>query len=134
MDRMEQAPQGCDVVVVGAGPAGMAAASLCARAGLSTVVVEMAAEPGGRSVGAERWNRDALVAGLAASGAFMGGGTRLAHISPELELTLETGEGERLLHARSVILATGAIERPVPIPPGAMSLGAAYGAFATRGA
>jgi len=133
MDRTDQAPEGRDVVVVGAGPAGMAAASLCARSGLATVLLEMADEPGGRALGAEQWNRDALVTELGASGADFAARTRLVHVSPELELTLEDDIGERLLHARSVILATGALERPVPLPPGAQPLGAAYGEFAKRG-
>src|SRR5688500_14362377 len=37
-----------DVVVVGAGPAGLAAATSCARAGLSTVLFDEQASPGGQ--------------------------------------------------------------------------------------
>ena len=37
-----------DVAVIGAGPAGLAAASLCARAGLGTVLFDEQAAPGGQ--------------------------------------------------------------------------------------
>jgi NADPH-dependent 2,4-dienoyl-CoA reductase/sulfur reductase-like enzyme len=133
MDRTEEAPPGCDVVVVGAGPAGMAAANLCARSGLATVLLEAAAQPGGRALGAETWNRQGVIASFEKSGAIFMAGTRLAHVSPDLGLTVQADEGERLLHARSVIIATGAIERPVRIPPGALRLGEAYANFAAHG-
>ena len=39
----------CDVAIVGAGPAGLAAASVCARAGLDTIVLDDAQSPGGNA-------------------------------------------------------------------------------------
>jgi len=38
----------CDVAVIGAGPAGMAAAATCARAGVDTVLIDEQAAPGGQ--------------------------------------------------------------------------------------
>ena len=38
-----------DVAIVGAGPAGLAAASVCARAGLTTVLFDDQPAPGGQS-------------------------------------------------------------------------------------
>ncbi len=39
-----------DVIVVGAGPAGLAAATVCARAGLETIVIERGRKPGTKNV------------------------------------------------------------------------------------
>lgn len=39
-----------DVIIVGAGPSGLAAATLCARAGLNTIVIERGDKPGTKNV------------------------------------------------------------------------------------
>ena len=39
-----------DVIVVGAGPSGLAAATICARAGLNTIVIERGDKPGTKNV------------------------------------------------------------------------------------
>ena len=46
-----------DIVVVGAGPAGLAAATSCARAGLSTVLFDEQASPGGHLSLDHRYSR-----------------------------------------------------------------------------
>lgn len=45
-----EANQNFDVIVVGAGPAGLAAATVCARAGLDTIVIERGRKPGVKNV------------------------------------------------------------------------------------
>src|SRR5207237_2857274 len=56
-------------------------------------------------------------------------GTTLWHIDPDGALFLESAGRTETIPARRVLLATGAIERPVPIPgwtlPGVMTAGAA---------
>ena len=131
------------VAVVGAGPAGLAAGSLCARAGLATVVFDEQAAPGGqiyrgitetplqdRSIlGSDYWQGAKLVEEFAASGAQHVPASTVWSLTPELEIGVSLRGGSTLTRAQSVILATGALERPFPIPgwtlPGVMTVGAA---------
>jgi NADPH-dependent 2,4-dienoyl-CoA reductase/sulfur reductase-like enzyme len=132
-----------DVAVVGAGPAGLAAASVCARAGLSTVLFDEQGAPGGqiyRGVGAtpvkerailgpDYWHGEKLVREFLASGAQYVPDASVWSLTRELEIGVSLGGGSALTHGASVILATGALERPFPIPgwtlPGVMTAGAA---------
>ncbi len=54
IDTGNQAPPGCDVVVIGAGIAGLTAAAILSKAGLDTVVFETQLRPGGYLCGFER--------------------------------------------------------------------------------
>ena len=128
-----------DVVVVGAGPAGLAAATACARAGLSTVLFDEQASPGGqiyRSItdtpvnnqsllGPDYWKGARLADAFANSGAQYVSGATVWSLTPEREIGVSVRGGSRLLSARRVISATGALERPFPIPgwtlPGVMT-------------
>jgi len=132
-----------DVAIVGAGPAGLAAARVCADAGLSTVLFDEQPSPGGqvyRSItatpfkrgtilGKDYWRGAALVAAMQASGAQYVANTSVWSLTRERELGIATGGGMQLLRAHRVILCTGAIERPFPVPgwtlPGVMTAGAA---------
>jgi thioredoxin reductase/bacterioferritin-associated ferredoxin len=132
-----------DVVVVGAGPAGLAAASFCARAGLATVLFDEHAAPGGQIyraitetpvrkrdvLGEDYWNGEENVREFLASDAQYVPSATAWSITPEREIGVSVGGGSRILHANAVILATGALERPFPIPgwtlPGVMTAGAA---------
>ncbi|ANH05561.1 NAD(P)/FAD-dependent oxidoreductase [Shinella sp. HZN7] len=139
-----------DIAIVGAGPAGMAAATECARLGLAVVVFDENAEAGGQIYRAiERNTR----AGRPYLGSDYGRGaglwaafcaTAASHVPSAAVWSLEQqGEGaaalaelrvsvagrSRIVLARRVILATGATERPMPVRgwtlPGVMSVGAA---------
>ena len=133
-----------DVVIVGAGPAGLAAGALTAGAGLSTLLVDENPEPGGQIyraitttpvrrsdiLGADYWHG----AGLVRSGhpQRRPDRHRRARLEPRPRPRgrhLAMAAVARLLQARRIILATGALERPFPIPgwtlPGVMTAGAA---------
>ena len=132
-----------DVAVVGAGPAGLAAAANCARAGLMTVLFDEQASLGGqiyRAItatpvkrdtifGADYWSGAKLVRDFLASGAQYVPGATVWSVTREREIGVSAAGSARTLRAEQVILATGALERPFPAPgwtlPGVMTVGAA---------
>jgi thioredoxin reductase len=132
-----------DVVVIGAGPAGLAAAASTANAGLSTLLLDENAGPGGQVwraitstplkarelLGADYWSGEAIVQEARASGAEIIHRATVWSLDRNLELGISAGGGSAFIRARRVIIATGAQERPFPIPgwtlPGVMTAGAA---------
>jgi NADPH-dependent 2,4-dienoyl-CoA reductase/sulfur reductase-like enzyme len=133
-----------DVLIVGAGPAGMAAAVAARRFGLDVMVVDDQPAPGGqiwRAIEAASGTSRAAVlgesysAGLPSAQAFRASGasyeprTQLWHIEPGFRAFLSREGRSWTLQARAVVLATGAQERPVPFPgwtlPGVLTVGAA---------
>jgi NADPH-dependent 2,4-dienoyl-CoA reductase/sulfur reductase-like enzyme len=149
-----------DVAVVGAGPAGLAAATSCALLGLATALFDEQPAPGGQvyrgvtrnrlarpEILGERYARgEALARAFHASGAlYVPEATvwalRHAGGSTSLELGVSRHDGtdfvSRLEPARAVIVATGAYERPFPIPgwtlPGVMTAGGAQILLKTAG-
>jgi len=141
--KVEGAVERCDVAVIGAGPAGMAAAATCARAGLDTVLIDEQPAPGGQiyrgstePVGANPARRGPdyargaeLARELRESGARHLAGTTAWSLDRTLEVGILAEGTARMLAARRVIVATGAIERPFPFKgwtlPGVMTAGAA---------
>ena len=152
-DRYAQSYAHCDVLVIGAGPAGLAAALAAADAGARVMLCDEQSEPGGSllcgsparidGVPAEDWIARA-VAALArhprlrllprttAFGYFPHNAIGLCErISDHLGQPPDGQARERLwqVRAREVVLATGAIEQPLVFPgndrPGIMLAGAA---------
>ena len=132
-----------DVLVVGAGPAGLAAASLCARSGLATALFDQQASPGGHAhraitttpltdpsiLGAEYWTGTRIVEEFLGSGAKYVPGAIVQGVSRELQVAVSVDGSASFVNAKRVILATGARERPFTIPgaalPGVTSVGTA---------
>ncbi|MBP1848112.1 NADPH-dependent 2,4-dienoyl-CoA reductase/sulfur reductase-like enzyme [Rhizobium petrolearium] len=133
-----------DVLIVGAGPAGMSAAVQLSRDGLAVAVVDEQPAPGGqiwrgvernmsgpvsRALGADYRKGLALVEAFRASKAEYMPETQVWQIEEGWSVFLTSGGRARRVSARIVLLATGAQERPVPFPgwtlPGVMTVGAA---------
>jgi NADPH-dependent 2,4-dienoyl-CoA reductase/sulfur reductase-like enzyme len=145
-----QAPRSFDLAIVGAGPAGMAAAITARDCGLSVLVVDENAAPGGQVFrAAELAGTDPALARDMAPGLDLIARFRALDITYRPGATLwmldpDTGTlslsrlNETLeFVADRILLATGAQERPMPIPgwtlPGVMSAGAAQIALKTAG-
>jgi octopine oxidase subunit A len=135
-----------DVAVVGAGAAGLAAASECARAGLSTVLFDEQSQPGGQIyraitttpladhaiLGDDYWHGAQLVQDFERSGATYRPRSCVWAVTreePGYEIAFSSDGMAQLVDVRHVIVATGAMERPFPVPgwtlPGVMMAGAA---------
>src|SRR5215208_5907898 len=149
-----------DIVVVGAGPAGLAAATTSSELGASTLVLDENAGPGGQIyravtstpvsareiLGEDYWRGAKLATAFRASSSSYARGATVWSVGPTLdesgrsealEIGVSLGGSTRLIQAREVILATGALERPFPIPgwtlPGVMTAGAAQIALKSSG-
>ena len=143
----EKAFASCDVLVIGAGPAGLMAAHTAAEAGADVILADEGTTPGGRLLAEEEtvgghpaadW-AGAMAAGLAArpnvrmmarttvTGAYDGGtygalervSEHLAHPAPDAPRDCFWR-----IDARATVLAAGALERPIAFPgndrPGVM--------------
>jgi len=132
-----------DIAVLGAGPAGMAAAATAAGKGASVVILDEQARPGGQIyrnvevaspkqqqvLGPEYQAGGALAADLRASGTRYLPGCSIWDVSATGQVLYSRDGCSSALRAKQLILATGATERPVPLPgwtlPGVMTAGAA---------
>ncbi|CAN1549794.1 HcaD Uncharacterized NAD(FAD)-dependent dehydrogenases [Rhabdaerophilaceae bacterium] len=137
----------CDLLIIGAGPAGMAAAIAARHGGMSVVVADEAGSVGGQIyravesgplassdlLGADYIAGRQLAEAFAASGAQIRANTTVFMIerldAGGFTVGLATPDRASMLEARNVLIATGALERPFPIPgwtlPGVMTAGAA---------
>ncbi|WP_108661759.1 NAD(P)/FAD-dependent oxidoreductase [Acuticoccus kandeliae] len=131
-----------DLVIIGAGPAGMAAAVEARAAGLSVLVLDEAPAPGGqiyRGVEAANAARRTilgkdyvhgadLVAAFRACGATYKSGATVWNVSPEKVVDYSVGTGSLQVEAGAVLVATGAVERATPMKgwllPGVTTAGA----------
>jgi len=133
-----------DLLIVGAGPAGMAAAVTARRHGLSVRVVDDQPAPGGqiwrgietvaatpraKRLGESYFAGAERAAAFRACGASYEPASQLWQIEPGFRAFVTRGGKARLVTAEAIILATGAQERPVPFPgwtlPGVLTVGAA---------
>ncbi|HZW67506.1 MAG TPA: NAD(P)/FAD-dependent oxidoreductase [Pseudogracilibacillus sp.] len=128
-----------DIVIIGAGPAGLSAAISCREAHLNTLVIDEFPKPGGRLLGqlhqeptGEWWN------GILETEKLLDRANELkTDIRTEVSVHhIEKIDNGFIVHTNreqiktaNVLIATGAAEVPAPIPgwtlPGVMSIGAA---------
>jgi octopine oxidase subunit A len=133
-----------DAAIVGAGPAGMAAATRLRQMGASVLVADEGPAPGGQvwrgveanvpgplaeALGSDYAKGASAVAAFRASGADYRPGAQVWQIQDGWRLFLTAGGKTSVVAARAILLATGAQERPAPFPgwtmPGVMTVGAA---------
>ncbi len=148
-----------DVAVVGAGPAGLAAATLCAEHSLSVAVYDEQPAPGGQIyrgmtasplpspeiLGEAYWHGASLLRPFELSGARYTPHASVWSLTRRDDGALALGvsigppaaRSSLSVAARAVILATGAHERPFPIPgwtlPGVLTAGGAQILLKTAG-
>ncbi|KQP18163.1 FAD/NAD(P)-binding oxidoreductase [Pseudorhodoferax sp. Leaf267] len=116
------ASESCDLVIVGAGPAGLAAAQAAAASGASIVVIDDNIAPGGQIwrdgpgvalAPAARRLRDAVAA---CANVRVCSGTRVVAAPGPRQLLLEDAQRGWLLRWDTLILCTGARELLLPFP------------------
>jgi len=96
-----------DVVVVGAGPAGLAAARCAAESGARAAMVDDNPRPGGQIWRGEGMGREPCTTFC---------GTRVVAVPEPGVITLESFDGTLEIGYRKLVLATGARERFLPFP------------------
>src|SRR5262252_1617865 len=143
-----------EVVVIGAGPAGMAAALELAGRGVSVTVLDEHPAPGGqiyrnvdavaqdwpdagRLLGVDYLHGRGLTAALSAASVDCRSGAVVWQVERDASVAYAKDGRAGVIRARFVIAATGALERPVPVRgwtlPGVMTAGAAQLALKTAG-
>jgi NADPH-dependent 2,4-dienoyl-CoA reductase/sulfur reductase-like enzyme len=120
-ELMAEAHHVCDVLVVGAGPAGMAAAYRAAQSGVRVAVVDDNVAAGGqiwRGAQAKPASREAQVwfEKIRSVEIQLISGACVFQQPRAGKLLAETPEGVRELSYKSLVLATGARERFLPFP------------------
>jgi thioredoxin reductase/bacterioferritin-associated ferredoxin len=128
-----------DLIIIGAGPAGMAAAHQAARCSLSALVLGEQALPGGQLYRSQEQTLPGL-SGILGSSHVSGAslvrkfreaqvdylaGASVWHMEPDGTVCYLNQEGTFQAKGRRVLIASGARERPMPIPgwtlPGVMA-------------
>jgi len=134
--------KGVDLAIIGAGPAGMAAAVEASNLGLSVIILDEQRTPGGQIyrrietaspeilaiLGKDYAHGQTLVAQFRSSKADYIGEALVWNVTPDGIIYYLAPEGNGEIHAKFVLLATGAMERPFPVKgwtlPGVMGAGA----------
>ncbi len=133
-----------DLLILGAGPAGMSAAIAARRLGMSVLLVDDQPAPGGqiwraveavsgtsvgKLLGDEYLSGAALAQSMRASGTVYEPQTQVWQIESGWHVYMSRDQQAEVVQADAVLLATGAQERPAPFPgwtlPGVMTVGAA---------
>jgi len=130
--------QGFDLVIVGAGPGGLAAAVTAKSAGMSVLVLNEQEHVGGQiyhslehvreenkaTLGEDYLCGQKLISEFRSSAAEYIQGATVLDIDPNRYVCYAKGEKTYSVKAKQVIISTGSMERPVPIPgwtkPGVM--------------
>ena len=120
----------CDVLIIGCGPAGLAAAAVLANSDLDVMLVDQESNPGGalrweateiNGQAGQKWAEDTVAAVQAGGGRYLPSTCVTGAYEGNFFTLLETQlaehgvSGERLwkLQARHVVFATGAVDRPL---------------------
>lgn len=140
-----------DLVVIGAGPAGMAAALTAASCGLKTVLLDEQPRPGGQIyrnitavqptiaalLGPDYRHGGSLAARLLDSNVQLRLGSLVWDVARDLTVTAQQNGQSFQVQAPQLIAATGAMERASPLPgwtlPGVLNAGAAQLALKSAG-
>jgi thioredoxin reductase len=142
-----------DLVIIGAGPAGMAAAIEASEGGLRALILDDQPAPGGQVyrhvlqnavrreassyLGGDYWSGQALADAFAASSAELWSQSRVWQITGDREVFFSRHGAAQSVSAGAILIATGAMERPMPVRgwtlPGVMSVGAAQTMLKTNG-
>ncbi|WP_454849461.1 FAD/NAD(P)-dependent oxidoreductase [Rhizobium binxianense] len=137
--------QDFDLIVIGAGPAGMAAAVEAAGRGLAVRLLDEQSGPGGQIyratqrtplgpnaseiLGSEYGRGEKLASALAGSTVSTVRSATVIEVRADGWVGYETGGRISYIRGRKILIATGAQERPSPFPgwtlPGVMTVGAA---------
>lgn len=141
-----------DLVVVGAGPGGLAAAIEARKSGLSVTLLDEQVAPGGqiyRAVDSSTARMRAVLGEDYAAGALLTQefkrsgadhicGASVWNVGRDRKVNYLHAGGSKVVEGRHIVLATGAMERPFPIPgwtlPGVMGAGAAQILYKSAGA
>jgi len=139
------------LLIIGAGPAGLAAATLASGQGISCAVldeqpalggqiyrsIESVPEQRAQQLGAEYLRGKQLVAEFRDSKAEYFPNTRVWSLNNEREVGVLHNDQSKIITADQILVASGAMERPVPFPgwtlPGVMQAGAGQILFKSAG-
>lgn len=131
--------QNFDLAIIGAGPAGMQAATQASELGLATVLLDEQPSPGGqiyrgidkspltdtRVLGPDYYHGESLSQAMRNSAVEYMDNTVVWDLNEQGEIGIQREGSTSLLSAQRIIIAIGAMERPFPIPgwtlPGVMS-------------
>ncbi|WP_281967367.1 NAD(P)/FAD-dependent oxidoreductase [Roseovarius nanhaiticus] len=139
-----------DIIIIGAGPAGMTAARIAAEGGLQVLLLDEQPRAGGQIFrdAAQNGDRRAWLGQEYRAGAALAlaldhphidhrPGARVWRIEAGPRVVWSNGEASQVAAAPHVLIASGAQERPVPFPgwtlPGVMTAGAAQILMKTSG-